>query len=198
MGAIGGALAGEEVVEAGGAVVGGLVIDDPEKIFAGGVGFGAGVEDAVDADRRSAGGGLSRVVVIGPCGKGEFAGGSSVGCEQPEPVGIAQNVFEGGAGFAGEAIDGGVEEGRRRGAGRRCAASRREIRRAARRVIRPARMRPARIFEAGVDGIAEGARGEGAFGAGEQGADGFGGAGGRAIEAACGCGLRRNGPPGRR
>ena len=60
LGRVGGALGGEEVVEAGGAVGGGLVVDDPEDVFAGGVGFGAGAEDAVDTDGDGADGGRLR------------------------------------------------------------------------------------------------------------------------------------------
>ena len=48
LGRVRGALGGEEVVEAGGAVGGGLVVNDPEEVFAGGVGFGPGAEDAVE------------------------------------------------------------------------------------------------------------------------------------------------------
>jgi len=54
---VGSALADEEVLKAGGAVRrGGLVVDDPEDVFAGGVRFRAGAEDAVDTDRDGADG----------------------------------------------------------------------------------------------------------------------------------------------
>ena len=54
---VGGALVDEEVFQAGGAVRrGGLVVDDPEEVFAGGVRFRTGAEDAVDTDRDGADG----------------------------------------------------------------------------------------------------------------------------------------------
>ena len=115
LGRVGGALGGEEVVETGGAVRrGGLVVDDPKDVFAGGVGFGPGAEDAVDtnrdrADGSGANGGLTvRVMRLGPGGEGEFAGGGGVGGKQPEAVRVAQSGFQGCAGLAGEAVDGGV------------------------------------------------------------------------------------------
>jgi hypothetical protein len=48
--AVCGALGGEEVVEACGAVAGSLIVDDPEAVFARCVRRGAGVKEAVDAD----------------------------------------------------------------------------------------------------------------------------------------------------
>ena len=55
-------------------------------------------------------GDFAGVMSLGPGGEGEFAGGAGVGCKQPEAVRVAQNVFQGGAGLAGEAVDGGVGE----------------------------------------------------------------------------------------
>jgi hypothetical protein len=51
LGSVGGSLFGEEIVEDGGAVVGGLVVDDPEDVVSGGAWFGSGTEDAIDTDR---------------------------------------------------------------------------------------------------------------------------------------------------
>ncbi len=84
-----GALGGEKVVQAGEAVGGGLVIDDPQDVFAGGVRCGAGAEDAVDSDGDwSIGGLFLGAVNLGPGREGVFAGGIGIGCKQPEAVGI--------------------------------------------------------------------------------------------------------------
>ena len=79
---------------------GGLVVDDPEIVFAGKVGLRASVKDAVDSDGgQRVGGNILR-------GESQLARCAGVWGEQPEAVRVAEKVFERVAGVAGGSVQG--------------------------------------------------------------------------------------------
>ena len=141
---------------------------------------GAGAEDTVYAH--------SGEFQAGGCGEGELGGGAGMGCEEPMAVRIAQKIFKGGVGVAGETRDGG--RGKAAGAEERGDA-----------------WRPGGEFgekgcgcgaggdtggeqlDAGVYGVAEGARVEGSLGTGELSGIEFGGVGGVAVGKGVGAGF---------
>jgi hypothetical protein len=182
LGGVEAALRRQEAVEAGGAVAGGLVVDDPEAVFSRRVGFRAGVEEAVDTDRSWADRGAT---FFQPGGERVFAGGGGVGSEQPEAVAVAEELLEGGAGLAGEAVDGGGRKavGAQEGCDTRGPAG--ELGEQGGRGVAGGDA-GGEDFEEGVDGVAEGAGGEGAFGAGEG--RGSGGGAGFAVGESAGAG----------